>query len=578
MATDIIARGMITEYKSGTNISFKENDDGSVTISASGDVSSEDTVARDTIDNHKLDKNNPHNVTAEQVGLGNVNNTADLDKPISTAVQTALDDKANSKHTHNKSDITDFPNSLPANGGNADTVNGFGVAEYVTTLPEGEYYTEAARINTRDKKIESCDTSNLKVGLADYATNADYAINSNTVNNHTVDSDVPANAVFTDTTNSDVTIVGNPVQIDGLQGGVPFSEMVVSGKNLLPFPYYDTTKTVNGITFTDNGDGTITANGTATANAAFFLSSKIVYKSGVDYVISGCPNGGDRKFKIKGNSDGVNADDVGYGKTFSFSEDTECSVSILIYKDATVNNLVFRPQLELGDTPTAYEPPITGRELQVNVCGKNLMKPNKSTVTLNGITATMNDDGSITLSGTATANTYIFMWNILYAHNMGVGKIAVNAIDGQSISTYFMGIDRREGSSYIDRVAQSITNNGIGEITQEDVENGRNFTVWVRVAEGCTCNNLIIYPQLEIGSTATPYEPYHGAEYTITPNSNPYVIPNDIRQQEGLNVVSVSEGELSVTGVRKNAAFKRIWDEIDEIKTAIIVSNGETIE
>ena len=38
MATDIIARGMITEYKSGTNISFKENDDGSVTISASGNV------------------------------------------------------------------------------------------------------------------------------------------------------------------------------------------------------------------------------------------------------------------------------------------------------------------------------------------------------------------------------------------------------------------------------------------------------------------------------------------------------------------------------------------------------------
>ena len=57
MATDIIARGMITEYKSGTNIDFKENEDGSVTISASGDVSSEDTVARETIDNHKLDWN-----------------------------------------------------------------------------------------------------------------------------------------------------------------------------------------------------------------------------------------------------------------------------------------------------------------------------------------------------------------------------------------------------------------------------------------------------------------------------------------------------------------------------------------
>ena len=30
---------------------------------------------------------------------------------------------------------------------------------------------------------------------------------------------------------------GNPVQIDGLQGGVPFSEITVSGKNLIPSDY-----------------------------------------------------------------------------------------------------------------------------------------------------------------------------------------------------------------------------------------------------------------------------------------------------------------------------------------------------
>jgi len=36
---------------------------------------------------------NPHQVTASQVGLGNVDNTADADKPISIAVQTALDAK-----------------------------------------------------------------------------------------------------------------------------------------------------------------------------------------------------------------------------------------------------------------------------------------------------------------------------------------------------------------------------------------------------------------------------------------------------------------------------------------------------
>jgi hypothetical protein len=43
---------------------------------------------------HITNYSNPHQVTATQVGLGNVNNTSDLNKPISTATQTALNAKA----------------------------------------------------------------------------------------------------------------------------------------------------------------------------------------------------------------------------------------------------------------------------------------------------------------------------------------------------------------------------------------------------------------------------------------------------------------------------------------------------
>lgn len=43
------------------------------------------------LSNHIKDYTNPHRVTAEQVGLGNVNNTSDLDKPISNATQKELD-------------------------------------------------------------------------------------------------------------------------------------------------------------------------------------------------------------------------------------------------------------------------------------------------------------------------------------------------------------------------------------------------------------------------------------------------------------------------------------------------------
>lgn len=48
-------------------------------------------VPIDTYSDHIQNFDNPHNVTASQIGLGNVNNTSDLDKPISNATQIALD-------------------------------------------------------------------------------------------------------------------------------------------------------------------------------------------------------------------------------------------------------------------------------------------------------------------------------------------------------------------------------------------------------------------------------------------------------------------------------------------------------
>lgn len=47
------------------------------------------------LNTHTSNKSNPHGVTKSQVGLGNVDNTSDVNKPISTATQTALDKKAN---------------------------------------------------------------------------------------------------------------------------------------------------------------------------------------------------------------------------------------------------------------------------------------------------------------------------------------------------------------------------------------------------------------------------------------------------------------------------------------------------
>lgn len=46
-----------------------------------------------SLNNHINNQKNPHNVTKNQVGLGNVDNTSDANKPISTAVRDALKGK-----------------------------------------------------------------------------------------------------------------------------------------------------------------------------------------------------------------------------------------------------------------------------------------------------------------------------------------------------------------------------------------------------------------------------------------------------------------------------------------------------
>lgn len=59
------------------------------------------------LDAHEANHANPHAVTKAQVGLGNCDNTADLDKPISTATQAALDTKADKATTLAGYGITD---------------------------------------------------------------------------------------------------------------------------------------------------------------------------------------------------------------------------------------------------------------------------------------------------------------------------------------------------------------------------------------------------------------------------------------------------------------------------------------
>ena len=87
--TIVVADNTITTAESGNLTSTELN---AALAELQTDI---DTRATDSdLTTHVGDLANPHAVTATQVGLGNVDNTSDLDKPISTATQSALDAKA----------------------------------------------------------------------------------------------------------------------------------------------------------------------------------------------------------------------------------------------------------------------------------------------------------------------------------------------------------------------------------------------------------------------------------------------------------------------------------------------------
>ena len=74
---------------------------------ASAAAASAQTAAQhaQSISAHLQNTDNPHAVSKAQVGLGNVDNTADMDKPVSTATQAALDLKADAAEVNAALDL-----------------------------------------------------------------------------------------------------------------------------------------------------------------------------------------------------------------------------------------------------------------------------------------------------------------------------------------------------------------------------------------------------------------------------------------------------------------------------------------
>lgn len=73
-------------------------------------ITSDINAVQTNLETHINNKSNPHEVTKDQVGLGNVDNTSDANKPISTATQNALNGKFSATEGNNLKQIV---NNMP---------------------------------------------------------------------------------------------------------------------------------------------------------------------------------------------------------------------------------------------------------------------------------------------------------------------------------------------------------------------------------------------------------------------------------------------------------------------------------
>ena len=125
-------------------------------------------------------------------------------------------------------------------------------------------------------------------------------------------------------------------------------------ENLIRYPYTKSTTTTGGITFTDNGDGTITVNGTSTRAVDFVFINRLSLNAWTNYTFSGCPAESDGSYYLKislvtwDDYFTDEYDDTGSGVTFMAKEGGFYDVRIHIDAGVTINNLVFKPMLNIG--------------------------------------------------------------------------------------------------------------------------------------------------------------------------------------------------------------------------------------
>ena len=120
------------------------------------------------LSSHTGNTANPHSVTATQVGLGNVDNTADANKPVSSAQQTALDGKAAGTV------IADYVAPTTATSSATHTFNCAGKSTY--QIPDNATNTTITLENIADGQRVTVSGNNTVVGFSVAIAHATFTI------------------------------------------------------------------------------------------------------------------------------------------------------------------------------------------------------------------------------------------------------------------------------------------------------------------------------------------------------------------------------------------------------------------
>lgn len=191
----------------------------------------------------------------------------------------------------------------------------------------------------------------------------------------------------------------------------------LGAKNMLP--NNATTRTINGITFTVNNDGSVTVNGTASSVASLFLIGSTSAWGSNQYkncILNGCPSGGSNdsyRIVMQTSSDGsaISKTYLEDGNGVLIDDDNQyCKIYIRIAGGYTANNLIFKPMIRPSrikdDTYAPYAQ--TNKELTDNLSGFKFYPTGTGIVGLISDDSAYTDtDGNYVVWGTATANQLV---------------------------------------------------------------------------------------------------------------------------------------------------------------------------